>query len=104
MTADTSASSSLTVRLLTAEEWDGWYGKLEIAFGGEQEQPEERALWQELTEIDRSLAVCEGDEIVGGAGAFSFRMSVPGGAVLPTAGVTMVGVLPTHRRRGRSPR
>src|SRR5262249_33695334 len=37
---------------------------------------------------------------VGGAGAFSFRMTVPGGAALGTAGVTVVGVLPTHRRRG----
>ncbi|MFJ1701843.1 GNAT family N-acetyltransferase [Kitasatospora sp. NPDC088346] len=100
MTADTRASSFLTVRLLTAEEWDGWYGTLETAFGGEQEQPEERALWRRLTEVDRSLAVCEGNGIVGGAAAFSFRMAVPGGAVLPTAGVTMVGVLPTHRRRG----
>jgi len=27
-------------------------------------------------------------------------MSVPGGASIPTAGVTVVGVLPTHRRRG----
>jgi predicted acetyltransferase len=38
--------------------------------------------------------------IVGGAGAFSFRMTVPGGDSVPTAGVTIVGVLPTHRRRG----
>ena len=30
----------------------------------------------------------------------TFRMMVPGGARVPTAGVTMVGVHPTHRRRG----
>ena len=34
-----------------------------------------------------------------GAGAFEFDMTIPGGPV-PTAGVTVVGVLPTHRRRG----
>jgi len=28
------------------------------------------------------------------------RLTVPGGAVLPMAGVTIVGVAPTHRRRG----
>ncbi|MER8186311.1 GNAT family N-acetyltransferase [Kitasatospora sp. NPDC094015] len=106
MTADPSArrtkdaSQALTVRPLAAAEWETWYRGLEIAFGGEEEPPEERALWQELTEIDRSLAICDGSEIVGGGSAFSFRMSVPGGAVLPAAGVTMVGVLPTHRRRG----
>jgi predicted acetyltransferase len=38
--------------------------------------------------------------IVGGTGAFAFRMTVPGGASVPTAGVTLVGVLPTRRRRG----
>jgi predicted acetyltransferase len=45
-------------------------------------------------------AAFEGDRIIGGAGAFSYRMSVPGGAPIPTAGITVVGVLPTHRRRG----
>jgi predicted acetyltransferase len=41
----------------------------------------------------------DGGAIVAGAGAFTFRLTVPGG-VLPAAGVTVVGVLPTHRRRG----
>src|SRR3954447_23947704 len=50
-------------------------------------------------DIDRVHAAWDGDRIVGGTGAFTYRMSVPGGAV-PTAGVTVVGVLPSHRRRG----
>ena len=37
--------------------------------------------------------------IVGGAATFTFNMTVPGGD-LPTAGVSVVGVYPTHRRRG----
>jgi len=37
--------------------------------------------------------------IVGGAAAFTFNLTVPGGD-LPTAGVSIVGVYPTHRRRG----
>ena len=41
----------------------------------------------------------DGDAIVGGAGVFPFGLTVPGGP-MPTAGVTVVGVLPTHRRRG----
>ena len=32
--------------------------------------------------------------------AVSFRVTVPGGAQVPAAGVTSVGVQPTHRRRG----
>ena len=47
----------------------------------------------------RMLAAVEGDAIVGGAGAFQFDLTIPGGPV-PVAGVTVVGVLPTHRRRG----
>ena len=38
--------------------------------------------------------------IVATAAAFSFELTVPGHALVPTAGVTMVGVHPTHRRRG----
>ncbi|WP_457029918.1 GNAT family N-acetyltransferase [Kitasatospora sp. P5_F3] len=105
MTADTETFDSpsidgLTVRTLTGEEWDGWYRTLEVAFGGQEEHPEERALWRELTEPDRSLGVWDGPDPVACAGAFSLRMTVPGGAVVPVAAVTMVGVLPTHRRRG----
>jgi predicted acetyltransferase len=37
--------------------------------------------------------------IVGGAGSFAFTMTVPGTQVA-CAGVTVVGVYPTHRRRG----
>jgi predicted acetyltransferase len=55
--------------------------------------------WLQYFELERMHAAFEGDEIVGGAGAFTFDMSVPGGS-LPCAGVTVVGVYPTHRRRG----
>jgi predicted acetyltransferase len=47
----------------------------------------------------RMHAALDGEAIVGGAGAFAFDLTVPGARV-PTAGVTVVGVLPTHRRRG----
>jgi predicted acetyltransferase len=41
----------------------------------------------------------EDGRIVGGASAFEFQFTVPG-AIVPAAGVTIVGVLPTHRRQG----
>ena len=44
-------------------------------------------------------AAFDGDEVVGGAGAYTYDFSVPGGS-LPCAGVTVVGVYSTHRRRG----
>lgn len=61
------------------------------------EDAERFAQW---IEVDRMHAAFESGRIVGGAGAFTFRMSVPGGGLVPAAGVTVVGVLPTHRRRG----
>ena len=48
---------------------------------------------------ERVHVATDGGAIVAGAGAFEFGLTIPGGPV-PTAGVTVVGVLPTHRRRG----
>lgn len=52
-----------------------------------------------LLPADRLHAAWEDGVAVGGAGAFPFELTVPGGRV-GAAGVTVVGVLPTHRRRG----
>jgi predicted acetyltransferase len=50
--------------------------------------------------IERVHVAVEDGQVVGGAGAYRFDTTVPGGARVPTAGVMAVGVLPTHRRRG----
>jgi predicted acetyltransferase len=47
----------------------------------------------------RMHVATDGEAVVGGAGVFPFDLTVPGGPVR-TAGVTVVGVLPTYRRRG----
>ncbi|MGW5085899.1 GNAT family N-acetyltransferase [Streptomyces sp. 067-1] len=100
----TTAATAVEPRVLRREEWDRWYGTLIRAFGGIPGPDEELALFRELTQVDRSIGVWEGDgpseECVGTAGAFAFRMTVPGGAQVPAAGVTMVSVAATHRRRG----
>ncbi|MFG3011056.1 GNAT family N-acetyltransferase [Streptomyces cinerochromogenes] len=88
------------LKTLRPEEFDRWWDHVVRAFGGGPASAEERELDKSLTEFDRSLAVWDGDALVGTSGAFSFRMTVPGGAVVPTAGVTMVSVAATHRRRG----
>jgi len=61
----------------------------------------ERARANLLARLDfgRTLAAFEGDTIVGGTGAFSFQMRVPG-ALAAVAGVSLVAVLPSHRRQG----
>jgi predicted acetyltransferase len=67
-------------------------------FGG---MPDEARIerFAKVLPIERMHAAFADGEIVGGAGAFPFELSVPGG-VLPCGGVTVVGVYPTHRRRG----
>jgi predicted acetyltransferase len=48
---------------------------------------------------ERIHAAFDDGAVVGSGGAFPFETSVPGGFVR-AAGITLVGVLPTHRRRG----
>ena len=55
--------------------------------------------FQRVLEFDRVHAVFDGGRIVAGSGSFAFDLTVPGGSV-PCAGVSIVGVDPTHRRRG----
>ncbi|MFJ7491970.1 GNAT family N-acetyltransferase [Streptomyces sp. NPDC097727] len=88
------------LRVLRPSEWNRWFECLELAFGGVAEAPEERELLEQLTEHERSLGIWDGDDVVGTAGAFSFRVAVPGGALVPAAAITMVSVAATHRRRG----
>ncbi|GGV32809.1 UPF0256 protein [Streptomyces longisporoflavus] len=88
------------LRELRPEDWDEYYSTLELAFGGVAEAKEEHELWNALTEFDRFFGTWEGETCVGTTGAFSFRLSVPGGSLVDAAGVTMVSVAATHRRRG----
>ena len=87
----------IDVRPFSGEPRD-FYDAGELAF---QERPrdEDFANWAKTFEADRAIAAYDGDRIVGTAGIFTFELTIPGG-VLPAAGVTIVGVHPTHRRQG----
>jgi predicted acetyltransferase len=62
--------------------------------------PERIARVRSMPELTLRLGAFEGGAIVGSAGDYSFALTVPGGAAIDVAGLTMVAVLPTHRRRG----
>jgi predicted acetyltransferase len=47
----------------------------------------------------RINAAFDGKDVVGSASSYPSQMTIPGGPV-PTAGITLVGVRPTHRRQG----
>ncbi|MDX2828107.1 GNAT family N-acetyltransferase [Streptomyces ipomoeae] len=88
------------LRVLRKEDWKVWYDNIVRAFGGIPSPAEARDLDQALTDPDRCVGAWDGAQCVGTAGAFDFRLTVPGGALVPAAGVTMVSVAATHRRRG----
>lgn len=61
--------------------------------------PEEIEQRAKNVEPERTLVLRDGGRIVAAAGIYTRELTVPG-AVVPAAAVTMVGVQPTHRRRG----
>ncbi len=61
--------------------------------------PEDLDRWMTLLGPSRMHAARIDGAIVGGAGAYTHELTVPGGMV-SAAAVTVVGVYPTHRRRG----
>ncbi len=62
--------------------------------------PEEDDQLAEHLEVDRVLCAFDGGRMVGSSAALSLELTLPGGARVPMAGITWVGVLMTHRRRG----
>src|SRR5258705_586693 len=79
-------------------EWSTLTELLSLAFAApwnEAQLEAERRIW----EPDRSIVATDDKELAGHTSAFSLLMAVPG-AQLPVAGVSMVAVQPTHRRRG----
>jgi predicted acetyltransferase len=86
------------LRPASADEFDAFTSVVENAFG-QAPDDDQRELERSLLEFDRTLTIADGKDLVASTAVYSFEMTVPGGS-LPTAGVTWVAVLPSHRRRG----
>ena len=71
----------------------------EVAFGSGELKDEDWERESKALPASRALAAFDAGKPVALAGAYKFDLSVPGGQ-LPCAGVTWVGVMPTHRRQG----
>ncbi|WP_067179089.1 GNAT family N-acetyltransferase [Microtetraspora niveoalba] len=89
---------TVQIRPITEPEWPAFVRVDREAFNSSL-PPELNDRMRELFELDRSLAAFDGDLIVGTTTVLSLTMTVPGGS-LPVGGVSAVGVLPSHRRRG----
>lgn len=67
---------------------------------GREPDPADAERLARLIEDDRGLSAFDGDDVVGSAAAYGLELTLPGGSSVAAAGVALVGVLPTHRRRG----
>lgn len=91
----------IELRRLREGELDAMIRTGATAFG-EGITEDELAMERGVIETDRALVAVEGEAIVASAVAATFQLTVPGGAAVPCAGITLVATLPTHRRRGLS--
>lgn len=91
--------TDVIVRTADDDDWAAM-SVLAAAGFGEDWDSESMAAWRTLTTPDSVIVVCDGSEVVGMSGYLDLELTVPGGAVLPAAGVSFVVVAPTHRRRG----
>jgi predicted acetyltransferase len=92
-------ASDFVLRPVTRDELTEFTMTPLTAFG-ERFEPARFELDWTSVELDRTLAAFEGDKIVGTGRLYSLELTMPGGRLLPTAGVSWIAVLPTHRRRG----
>jgi predicted acetyltransferase len=87
----------LEMRTLTEDEFI-WWLRAEARAHGNRLDHDPEALRPHF-DLDRSIAVFDQGNIVGGAHSHRLEMSIPG-AVAVVAGVANIAVQPTHRRRG----
>lgn len=93
----------MEIRPTTDQDLDVFVTTLHAAFGLHPETPDEDGggLWWSAFEMDRGLlAVTADGRPVGTAAAYSFELTLPGEILAPAAGISAVGVLPSHRRQG----
>ncbi len=90
---------AIEIRRVPETDLRRWIDAIETGFA-EQMSDERWADFRQVLEPERAFGGYAGEQIVGGGGIFSMRLTVPGGGQVGAAGVTAVAVLPTHRRRG----
>ena len=91
----------MDIRPTTDQDFDVFVDTMLAAFGRFRDALPGGGLWWAALEMDRGLfAVAKDGRPVGTAAAYSFDLTLPGEVLVPAAGVTCVGVLPSHRRQG----
>lgn len=96
----------LTLHSVTDADWPAMALLGNTAFG-ENAHPESMAVWRQMVAAEGAVVMRAAGpdghrpaDIVGQSIYLDLELTVPGGAVVPTAGLSYVAVAPTHRRRG----
>lgn len=98
----TVPAMSIEIRKLSEDRVDDMRRAITTGFGGDFDPNDEHNAerFRIVFDRDRMFPAFDGDVIIGTGGDFEFDLTVPGGAQVPTAGLTIITVQPTHTRRG----
>jgi predicted acetyltransferase len=99
MAPRTNPPKGLTIRTAEDADWPAMALLAATCFGAWRPEEANKA-WRTMMSVDSAVVACDGSDVVGAALYLDLKLTVPGGAVLPMAGVSWVVVSPTHRRRG----
>jgi predicted acetyltransferase len=89
---------TLEYRSTTDDEFRAACAAASVAFAQEL-RDEDFDLFSRELPADRGFSAFDGGTAVGLTASIPFEMTIPGG-ISPCAGITFVGVMPSHRRRG----
>jgi predicted acetyltransferase len=87
------------IRRITPEDHEEFIKTMSVPFGMDP-TPGLRARFRIALEQADLSAAYDGGQMVSTFGSYDLKLTVPGGGTVPTAGTTVVTVLPTHRRQG----
>ncbi len=92
---------SLELRTVADDELPAFRAAMMATFGDDTDSdPEGHGRIRTLIAREQRWAALDRGAIVATAGTFDHAIVLPGGGTMPMAGLTMVSVRPTHRRRG----
>jgi predicted acetyltransferase len=93
-------TAQLTLRPLTGDDASAFSTLLSRAFLHDQSSEAHQRLLRAGVERDRCVGVFDGDRLAGGGAILSRSITLPGGAVVPFAGISAISVASDYRRRG----
>lgn len=99
MSTAARAAAAIELRLVSPAEFPAWFMQAQHAFGTHYSDDAAQR-WSQIMEGDDAVGAWDGDTLVGTAIALPTKLTMSPNVALSCAGVSLVTVAPTHRRRG----